>query len=397
MKQADADILFQYLKDIIFEKNVPMLSVKDVQPDYERFVQGMNMLHIWLSESSKFAIEIAEGRLNGENPSKDNPFCDSLKMLRSNLIHLVWQTKQVAKGDYSQQVAMLGEFSEAFNMMIRQLQQRENALLEQNSLLTYLTDNIGELVIVMDEETNEVWYENKAMIKMKTGNPKMAETLISNLVEFNIENGCRSWDLDFPDPEGSVRMLCYDIHSFYIDWKGSRATAHLIRNITEHKAWENSIEYAANTDALTGLYNRRYCMNVLKECAEEKQIFSLCFADLDRLKYVNDNFGHAYGDDYIKQAARLLKESFREGDVICRYGGDEFVIIVKTCVGQSIELRMEKVRERLEKMASTSQREYSMSISYGIIFCDENSELSVEEILSEADEKMYYFKQLHRK
>ena len=172
MKQNDADIIFAYLKSILFERNASMLSEQDVTTEFTKVVQGMNLLHEWLNELSGFAEDIALGNLNGKMPARANPLCDSLKMLRSNFSHLVWQTKQVANGDYSQKVAMLGEFSDAFNQMTEQLKQRELALREQNALLSCITDNIGEYVVVFDEETKEVLYENKSWVDTTMREPE---------------------------------------------------------------------------------------------------------------------------------------------------------------------------------------------------------------------------------
>lgn len=396
MKQTDADILYQYVRDIIFGDNRSLLSEEELPAECGKLVRELNQLHIWLKESSEFAGDIATGRLNSESPSENNPFSEPLQQLRSNLSHLVWQTKQVANGDYSQKVAMLGEFSEAFNTMTEQLRQRENALLEQNTLLSYITDNIGELVIVIDDETNEVLYENRAVIDLTMKEPKTAEVLYRYIEKYRSINESRSQDVNFCQSDGLGQKVCYHIDSFHIDWQGRQSTAHLLRNITEQKAWESSIEYAANSDQMTGLYNRRYCMKVLESYVAEKISFSVCFADLDRLKYVNDNFGHAFGDEYIKLAARILKESFRDEDVICRFGGDEFVVLLKGCDDKCMDVRMKQVRKRLEQYASENKREYRMSISYGIINCNKDNKLSAEEILNQSDEKMYRFKQLHR-
>lgn len=396
MKPTDADILCQYVRDILVENSVPLLSEKELPPEYGKFVQELNKLHIWLKEMSGFAEDIAKGRLNGRVPSEDNPFSEPLKLLRSNLSHLVWQTKQVASGDYSQKVAMFGEFSEAFNTMTEQLRQRENALLEQNTLLSYITDNIGELVIVIDDETNEVLYENRALIDLTIKEPSVAEILYRDMEKYKVIEDCRSRDMNISVLSCPGQTICYHMDSFNIDWQGRQAMAHLLRNITEQRAWETSIEYAANSDQMTGLYNRRYCMKILENYVAENIRFSVCFADLDRLKYVNDNYGHAYGDEYIKVAAKLLKERFRDEDVVCRFGGDEFVVLVKGCDDRCMDIRMEQVRELLVQYASENKREYRMSISYGIINCDGNNRLSAEEILNESDEKMYHFKQLHR-
>lgn len=397
MNQGDADVLFQYLKEILFERNTPMLSEKDVSPEFEKLVEGMNLLHGWIDESYRFARDIAEGNLNSEEPSKDNPLNDSLKMLRSNISHLIWQTKRVAEGDYCQRVAMMGDFSTSFNTMIAQLKRREAALTEHNALLSYMTDNIGDFVLVLDDETKKILYENKAAINLLVEETQIAGMLQHFLKAYNVRDSGRSWEISLPSPGDVEQMLFYHIDSFYIDWQGKQATAHLLRNVTEQREWESSIEYEANTDALTGLYNRRYCMDVLTRLLANKKEFFICFADLDKLKYVNDTFGHCCGDEYIRTVASVLKESFRGDDVICRMGGDEFIVLMQGCVEKHAVMRMEQVRNRLFQLVQERHLKHEMSISYGVVAYDKNNKMDAEALLCEADQKMYLFKQAHGK
>lgn len=80
---------------------------------------------------SKSSAALSVGDLSRGYPSYNNPLCDNLKSIQSNLNHLTWQAKQVAKGDYSQTVSYLGDFSQAFNTMTAQLREREEALKKQ--------------------------------------------------------------------------------------------------------------------------------------------------------------------------------------------------------------------------------------------------------------------------
>ena len=353
----------------------------------------MNLHHDWLNEVSNFIEDIALGNLNRKMPARANPLCDSLKMLHSNFSYLIWQMKQVATGDYTQKVAMMGEFSEAFNLMIEQLKQRESALQEQNDLLSCITDNIGEYVIVFDEETKEVLYENISWMDTTMREPELVDILFHYLEEANEDTSIRSKNFNFISPSISDRILHYHLNSFFIDWQGRSSIAYLLRDVTEQKEWESSIEYVANSDPLTGLYNRRYCMDVLDSYVKNKKTFSLCFADLDKLKYVNDTFGHAIGDEYILTTVSVLRNHFRKEDLICRIGGDEFVIIMQDDSNKYMEMRMKQVRLRMAQLSLEDSRDFKMSISYGIYDCDTDNELSAEEILEKADERMYIFKQ----
>ncbi|WMC93396.1 sensor domain-containing diguanylate cyclase [Kineothrix sp. MB12-C1] len=397
MKEKDADILFQYLKDILYERGVPMLSEQEVSAESAKLVDGMNLLHGWLKEGYQFATDISEGILNGEEPSKDNPLCGPLKMLRSNFVHLVWQTKQVASGDYSQQVAMMGDFSAAFNTMTEQLMQRESALREHNELLSYITDNIGEYVVVLDRETKDFLHENKSFLNISIEKPELVNALKRALEDYDIETNGRFWEISISSADQADRMLYYHVDSFHINWKGKSATAYLLRDITERKEWESSIEYAANSDVLTKLYNRRYCINTISKYIEEQEEFLVCFIDLDKLKEVNDTFGHCLGDEYIVIAADILMENAGRDDIICRIGGDEFIIIMRGYSEEQVRMRMEQIRKQLFQLSKEGKVKYLMNLSYGIARYNKNNMHNAEEIMHEADKNMYLFKRENRR
>lgn len=85
-----------------------------------------------------YSEALSRGNLSVKTPPRDNFLCENLKNIHANLNHLTWQAKQVAKGDYSQSVSYLGEFSEAFNTMTRQLQEREESFRERLLTEAYL-------------------------------------------------------------------------------------------------------------------------------------------------------------------------------------------------------------------------------------------------------------------
>lgn len=390
MRREETEILFEYLRRILYERETPMLDERAVSAECSELVKGMNLLQVWLRENADFADSIAMGKLQANEPSKENPLCDSLKMIRSNLAHLSWQTKQVAGGDYSQKVAMMGDFSEAFNTMTEQLKQREEALFQHNALLSCITDNIEEAVVVLAKKTGDVLYGNKAFLNLITGDVLSTEGIRAILEEYKEDTPRYSWEKQL-ELEG--RNVYLQIVSIQIDWLGQNARVYLLRDITEQKEREIIIEKEANSDVMTGLYNRRFCMKKLDELAGKKIPFSICFIDLDGLKAVNDNYGHDAGDEYIQVAAGLLKKFFRREDILCRIGGDEFIIIMPRCPQKYLETRMEQVRSQLFKMAK--EYEYVMGISYGTSGYD-GGDRNVEEILEEADTRMYAFKQKNR-
>lgn len=103
----------------------------------------------------------------------------------------------------------------------------------------------------------------------------------------------------------------------------------LLMNVDRQKHMEDELRYLSYHDKLTGLYNRRYFEKILKEFDQTAYLpLSVLMGDINGLKLTNDTFGHEAGDELLTAAARAMKKSCRRGDIICRWGGDEFVVLL---------------------------------------------------------------------
>ena len=130
-----ADTLFKYIFDVMYEPALARLDIESLPESFQEFGKGLQFLCKSISETRILAREMAIGNLNCELPSPNNEIAASLKMLNASLKHLTWQTQQVAKGDYNQRVHFMGDFSEAFNNMIDQLNQRHQRNLSERTKL----------------------------------------------------------------------------------------------------------------------------------------------------------------------------------------------------------------------------------------------------------------------
>jgi diguanylate cyclase (GGDEF)-like protein/PAS domain S-box-containing protein len=166
------------------------------------------------------------------------------------------------------------------------------------------------------------------------------------------------------------------------------------RDVTQLKKGEESLRTLSLVDDLTGLYNRRGFLTLaeqeLKIANRLKRGMFLLFADLDDLKGINDNFGHQEGDRALSAVANIIKETYRDPDIIARIGGDEFVVLAIEGTSESSpeNLRL-RLSRNLELFNSKKGRSYQLSFSMGVVRYDPDQPASVEGLLAEADKRMY--------
>jgi two-component system cell cycle response regulator len=149
----------------------------------------------------------------------------------------------------------------------------------------------------------------------------------------------------------------------------------------------------AIVDELTSLYNRRGFLtladNHKKLAKRNKKEFLLCFIDINKLKTINDTFGHKMGDNALKDFSHILRKTFREADIIARLGGDEFVVLIRDAEESKKEILYTRLHDNLNEFNDSENRKYKLSASIGIVLVDPDSEDLVEEILEKADKLMY--------
>lgn len=155
------------------------------------------------------------------------------------------------------------------------------------------------------------------------------------------------------------------------------------------------LEKQANEDALTGLYNRRKGREVLSAIAENPAMAgncSVCIADIDFFKKVNDTYGHEAGDEVLVTLARVFEKSLRRKDFVARWGGEEFLFVFLNCNGDEACEMLEQVRKKVQDTVITAGgQEIRVTMTFGL--AEFLHEESIDETLKIADEKLYCGKQ----
>lgn len=145
-------------------------------------------------------------------------------------------------------------------------------------------------------------------------------------------------------------------------------------------------------DDLTGLLNRRGFMSLalqqLKIAERENWELAVLFADLDGLKHINDNFGHAEGDRALRTIAAALRETFRTSDLFGRLGGDEFIVMALNAPAPGVAAMLERLKRSIERH-NAQIRYYRISLSIGIAQYDPHQGSSLEDLILRADQALY--------
>ena len=172
-------------------------------------------------------------------------------------------------------------------------------------------------------------------------------------------------------------------------------------NIHTRKKTQEMLAVQADTDQLTGVFNRRRGLDELRRMharsLERAAVMTIIFADANNLKKINDQYGHTDGDAAIITIAEVLKSSLRHNDVLCRLGGDEFLIILEECTLQQAEAFWERVEKALRKTNRERLTNLILSVSRGMAELNPQEPVSVEMLIHLADQRMYEHKREHKR
>ncbi len=167
-----------------------------------------------------------------------------------------------------------------------------------------------------------------------------------------------------------------------------------LREKLRNQALREKLRNQALRDPLTGLYNRRFMEDSLQRFVRladrEQREISLLMVDLDHFKRLNDEHGHAFGDQVLRETATTLLGALRETDIVCRYGGEELVVILPDCPLERAADKAEFLRLRIEELSNSHGTD--ISASFGVA-CLPHTSQSVTDLLSAADAALYRAKQ----
>ncbi|MBI5378615.1 MAG: sigma 54-interacting transcriptional regulator [Nitrospirae bacterium] len=178
------------------------------------------------------------------------------------------------------------------------------------------------------------------------------------------------------------------------DLSGKQTLASVIfRDVSEQKEEEQALRAQAITDSLTGLFNRRYFEESLQREVQRSNRYerplSLVFCDIDDFKAVNDRYGHPYGDTVLQAIAGLLEKNTRSSDLVCRYGGEEFALLLPETGKAGALVAAEKLRKVVERAPiGDGESSVGLTLSFGVAAFPEDAKTE-QELVQRADEALY--------
>jgi diguanylate cyclase (GGDEF)-like protein/PAS domain S-box-containing protein len=312
---------------------------------------------------------------------------------------------RVEQGNLNQQVPELsqdelGHMARSFNRMTEKLLETYTGLESEQDKLTTIILNAGEGIVVTDKHGKIVLVNPSA--EQLIGSP--VSEIISRGFEHLVDDTEMMQRLiEHPDPnyaetallgERYLSLMAASIHTKQGEMLGNAA---LIRDVTVQKKREAYLEALSYKDELTGLLNRRSLTDVLSqsvtEAIERNKALTLLMLDMDHFKRLNDTYGHAMGDRMLKAFGSLLKRRLRDSDFSCRYGGEEFSVIL---IGTGIEgghKTAEDIRKAVSEIAIDG---VSITVSIGLASLSQCQEPAPKYLMEAADSALYRAKQTGR-
>jgi diguanylate cyclase (GGDEF)-like protein/PAS domain S-box-containing protein len=283
----------------------------------------------------------------------------------------------------------------------------EQALLQSEAKLRALFAGMVDVVFVLDIDgryieiapTNPTnLYRPPDEMLGKTMHdilPKEQADYILSMIRGSIQNG------QVVSYEYTLQIDGKEIYFTATASRLSETTAIMVaHNITERKLMEEEIHSLSLTDELTGLYNRRgftlLAEQEMKLAHREKRSMLLFFGDVNDLKVINDNLGHAQGDLALQEVSAILKETFRDADILARFGGDEFLVLAVDASVENADVLTNRIQSFLERGNQQGDWPYQLSLSLGIAHYDPEAPCTVSELIAQADGRMYRQKQARK-
>ena len=194
------------------------------------------------------------------------------------------------------------------------------------------------------------------------------------------------------DGSENIYALLFDVTEMVVSQQEiNRMNQELYEKTSEDRLKHAQLSNKARMDSLTGILNKGATIDSIKDYlteSEDEQMHALMMIDCDNFKKVNDNFGHAVGDEVIKYFASILKRTFRDSDIKGRFGGDEFMVFMKNTTKEATNLRANQLNEAVRKHYIKDGNEIHLSCSIGVAYYKKDG-ADYDTLFQAADDALY--------
>ncbi|MEQ8175067.1 MAG: PAS domain S-box protein [Syntrophomonadaceae bacterium] len=350
----------------------------DLWPDpkaRERFVNLIrSQNHVTVDEEFVFRMKSGELRTF---------LCSTDIIHLGNEPHLLFVTKDITDRKRMEEALRSSEekFSRAFNA--------------SPVPMAITTRSEGRFIAVNDRFCSLLGYEKETVIgktSYKLGFWVDPEKRVQVELMLMHKEPVRDLEVYFRTRPGELRLGSYSAEELEVE--GVSCILTILNDITDRKAAEEEIKYLSFHDKLTGLYNRAYFETELRRLDAERQLpLSLILGDVNGLKLINDVLGHQEGDKLLVEVANIMRRTCRKEDIIARWGGDEFIMLLPRCDAVTASVVFERLKNATQHI---NKLPIETSLSVGLAIKNTPNQ-DIREIIKEAEDKMYRHKLLEDK
>jgi diguanylate cyclase (GGDEF)-like protein len=353
-----------------------------------------------------------------------------LNLILNQIKEFVGKVKNIAldKGLLEFEMRLLEKFIITSDSIKNWQDYLKNFLIEVNQIIAvenffYIYENENE------DPTVEVFWYHKPNQKIKTINEQKIKLLpevmnimpnISNDIKINNHN-CSDSESAESAEKFDMKFFCKNLELADLNLQGlvgvtvsrevfadpvrsliARSVLSMLLNTTGSlkaiNKFTSDLEYLATRDSLTNLFNQRMFWELLNyefnRATRRKYRIALLIIDLDNFKLINDKYGHYFGDNFLKEVSQLIRKNKREGDILARYGGDEFVMILSETETEQSYFIAKRIRDEIKNFSMTAPdgNPAHLSCSIGVAIFPDHAKDSRELFLT-ADSLMYKAKE----
>lgn len=422
------------LSDLLAGRGVRFVAEATCSPVALPLAHTVNHLIRVLVEIRDFVLPLSRGELSAPLPSSGNRLAGPLVEMHAHLRQLTRQTQEIARGDYTQRIDFMGEFSEAFNAMVALLAERERTLTDEIARREQAEADLqrerdllvaGPVVTFRWDVSDEAHVQyvspnisayGYAPEEFTSGRRSYASIVHPADLEWISEDdhdksraGLESWMQEYRlmDARGDVHWIRDFTHA--VREQGDAVTAYegYVIDITPQKAAEAALRQREEqlrmlslTDELTGLYNRRGLLalgeHTLRVARRHGSGLGVIYVDVDGLRTVNERFGHAHGDEALRTVAGLIRAAVRESDVAGRVAGDEFVILLEDGPAVTADVAARLLR-RAARLREAADRPFRVSLGVGSADWEPGDEATLQELIERACRRMHDDKRVRQR